>query len=120
MGDTVTLELPKDIAESARAFAAESHRPLEEVLVEWLGIMANETPVHMLPDDQVLALREMQMDEEQQDELSDLLTDQNAGTLDGAGKVRLDELMQEYRRVLRRKSQALRVAFERGLPPLIP
>ncbi|HUY79050.1 MAG TPA: hypothetical protein VMV29_19910 [Ktedonobacterales bacterium] len=117
MGDTVTLELPKDIAESARAFAAESHRPLEDVLVEWLSIIANDIPVHLLPDEQVLALRDMQMDATQQEEMSDLLAAQGDGTIDDAGRKRLKELLKIYGNGMIRKSTALQVAIERGLQP---
>ena len=76
-------------------------------------------PVESLPDDQVLALCDTQMDAEQQEELGDLLTRNREGLLSSTERTRLDELMQTYRHGLVRKAQALKVAVERGLrPPL--
>ncbi len=119
MGETMLIEVPSELAQSARKAAEQSHRQVQDVLIEWMSKGSTDTPVRQLSDDQVLALRELEMDEAQQSELSDLLADQNAGTLDDEGRIRLTELMQVYRNVLARKSEAMRVAFERGLPPLV-
>lgn len=119
MGEIVTLELPEELALRAKEVAVYTHRRLEEVLMEWIDRAAIELPVESLPDDQVLALCDMQMDVEQQDELSYLLTRNREGLLSDAEHSRLDELMQIYRRGLVRKAQALKAAVERGLrPPL--
>ena len=48
MSETVTLELPDSIA--GRAIAAQTHRPLEEILIEWLARAAADVPVEALPD----------------------------------------------------------------------
>jgi uncharacterized protein (DUF433 family) len=37
MSERVTLELPEELIRRARAIAAETSRPLEEVLVDWSG-----------------------------------------------------------------------------------
>jgi hypothetical protein len=72
-----------------------------------------------LPDDQVLALCDLQMEAVQQEELSDLLAGHREGHLGEAERARLDELMHLYRHGLVGKAQALKVAVERGLrPPL--
>ena len=119
MGETVTLELPEEVIRSAREAAVRTQRRLEDVLVEWIDQAAAEMPVELLPDEQVLALCDLQMDPEQQEELSDLLTRNREGLLGKQERIRLDELMQIYRRGLIRKAQALKVAVERGLrPPL--
>lgn len=68
-------------------------------------------------DNEVLALCDLTMTEAQQSELADLLADQREGTLPSTQKDRLDELMQIYRHGLVRKSEALRIAMERGLRP---
>jgi len=115
MGKTITLDLPNDLEESLDAIAAESHRPLEDVLIEWLSIIAKEIPVHLLTDEQVLALRDMQMDQSQQEEMSDLLAAQGDGTIDDAGRKRLKELLDIYGDGMVRKATALQVAVERGL-----
>ena len=70
MSETVTLELPDTIAGRVRAIAAQTHRPLEQVLIEWLARAAADVPVEDLPDIEVLALRDMQMSDAEQAELS--------------------------------------------------
>jgi hypothetical protein len=76
----------------------QSHRHLEDVLLEWPGRAATDVPVDLLPDEQVLALRDQQMSEDQQRELGDLLARQREGSLDGVERRRLNELMGIYRR----------------------
>lgn len=117
--ETVILQLPEEAIHSAKEVAARTQRRLEDVLVEWIDQAAAEVPVELLPDQQVLALCDMQMDREQQEELSDLLARNREGVLDQQERARLDELMQIYRHGLVRKAEALKVAVERGLrPPL--
>ena len=115
MSEIVTLELPDALVRSARAAAERSHRRVEDVLIEWLDRAVTELPVEALPDDQVLALRDAQMSDEQQEQLRDLLTQQREGLLDSAARLRLDELMGVYRRGMVQKARALKVAVERGL-----
>jgi hypothetical protein len=115
MGEIVTLEIPERVARRAREVAAHTHRRFEDVLVEWIGHAVDEPPVESLPDDKILALCDVQMDLEQQEELGDLLARNREGLLDKAGRTRLDELMHIYRRGMVRKAQALKVAVERGL-----
>ena len=119
MGQTITLDLPADVAQRAAAIARQTNRPVEDVLLEWLGRAATETPVESLPDDQVLALCDLEMSQGEQDELSALLARQREGALDDVARRQLDELMAIYRRGMVQKAQALKVAVERGLrPPL--
>ncbi len=117
MSEIVMLELPDALAQSARETARRTHRRVEDVLIEWLDRAANELPIEMLPDDQVLALRDMQMSDEQQAELSDLLAHQCERPLDGRDRVRLEELLEVYRRGMVKKARAMKVAVERGLQP---
>ena len=84
----------------------------------WTALLP-EPPVDALPDDQVLALCDIQMDPVQQEELSELLARNREGELDPAHYDRLDQLMGVYRRGLVRKAQALKVAVERGLRSLL-
>ena len=119
MGQTITLDLPADVAQRAAAVAQQTHRQVEDVLLEWLGRAATDVPVESLPDDQVLTLCDLEMSRIEQDELSALLDRQREGTLDDAARRRLDTLMATYRRGMVQKAQALHVAVERGLrPPL--
>jgi hypothetical protein len=117
VNEIVTLELPESLVESARAVAARTSRPVEDVLVEWLDRAAADLPVDLLSDEQVLALRDLQMSEAQQEELSMLLVGQREDRLTAQQRLRLDELLTSYRRGMVRKAQALKVAVERGLQP---
>jgi hypothetical protein len=117
VSEIVTLELPEPLAESARVVAARTSRRVEDVLVEWLDRAAADLPIEVLPDEQVLALRDLQMSNGQQDELSALLAGQRERRLDEKQRARLDELLAIYRRGMVRRAQALKVAVERGLQP---
>jgi len=114
MSVRVTVELPEELAQRARAAAARARRSVEEVLVEWLD-RAGEMPVESQSDEQVVALCEAEMDTALQEELSDLLAQNREGNLAEASAPRLEELMQVYRRGLVRKSEAWKVAVARGL-----
>jgi len=119
MGQIFTLDLPPDLAQRAKTVAQQTHRQVEDVLLEWLGRAASDVPIESLPDDQVLALCDLEMSQSEQRELSTLLGRQREGTLDGSARHRLEELMMIYRRGMVEKAQALQVAVERGLrPPL--
>jgi len=115
MGQTVSLDLPPDLAQRAAAVAQQTHRRVEDVLLEWLGRAARDVPIESLPDDQVLALANREMNNSEQRELSALLSSQREGTLDEAARRQLDKLMASYRRGMVEKAQALKVAVERGL-----
>lgn len=109
--------LPDSIARNARALAERTNRRVEDVLVEWLGRAATEMPIELLSDEEVLAIRDLQLSETQQSELSDLLALQREDSLQDAARSRLDELLTLYRYGMVRKAQALKVAVERGLQP---
>lgn len=119
MTETVTLELPEALAQQAKQIAALTHRRLEEILVEWIDYAISELSIESLPDNQILALCDLQMEAEQQELFSSLLAQNQEGELNQAGVNQLDTLMQVYRRGLVHKARALKVAVERGLrPPL--
>ena len=115
MREIVTLELPEHVVRSARAVAATMHRRVEDVLVDWINWAAAEVPVEVLSDEEILALCDMQMAHEDQEELSRLLVHSREGQLVDTDRARLDALMQMYRRGLVRKAQAWKVAVARGL-----
>ena len=115
MSDTVTLELPPEVARCARALAAATNRRVEDVVVEWLGRVASDPDVGSLLDAEVLELTRSQLSAANQEVLSDLLRRQSELT-DGE-QSRLDELMTYYRRGLTRKAHALKEAVSRGLMP---
>ena len=73
MSETVTPEVSDTIVRHARAVATQTQRPLEAVLLEWLDRSAAEVPVELLPDDEVLALRDQMLSQADQSYLSELL-----------------------------------------------
>ena len=117
MSEIVTLEVPERLALNAREVARQSRRSLEAVLLEWLDRAASDLPMEALSDQEVLDLRDNELDPEQQTRLTHLLTRQREGLITGAERADLDALMETYRRQLVLKSRALRIAVERGLQP---
>lgn len=87
------------------------------MLIAWLARVTDEVPVEDLPDTDVLALRDMQMSDEEQAELSTLLAHQREGALSKNEGDRLDGLMHRYRHGILRKAWAIKVAVNRGLQP---
>jgi hypothetical protein len=79
--DYITLELPKPLALRAKEVAKQTGQHLEEMLVEWIDRLATDPPIEYRPDDQILALCDLQMNVAQQDELSDLLARNKEGLL---------------------------------------
>ena len=111
----VTLELSDSAYEQARNIARRTGKPIEDVLSEWVNRFADDVPVELLSDEQVLVLADAMLPEHQQDELDNLLTLKNAGNLTKAQQQRYDELMAVYRRGLVRKAHAMQAVVERGL-----
>jgi len=121
MSEQITIQVSDRVARSAAYMAAQSQRRIEDVLADWLDQAVTELPVDELPDEEVLALTQLQLTSEQQATLSDLLVRNREGTLDAKGRRLLDEMMRIYEHGLLRKAQALRVAVQRGLrEPLQP
>ena len=117
MSEFVTLELSEETARSVKEVAVRTHRRPEDVLTDWINHIAEELPAELLPDDEVLALCDLRMKDEQREELSEFLAYNREGSLSPKDEVRLDELMRIYRHGLVRKAQALKVAVDRGLKP---
>jgi len=119
--EQITVQVSDRVVRSAAHVAAQSQRRIEDVLADWLDRVVTELPVNELPDQEVLALTELQLAPEQQATLSELLMQNREGTLNAEGRRRLDEMMRIYEHGLLRKAQALRVAVQRGLrEPLQP
>jgi hypothetical protein len=115
MSQQITIQVSEEVLRHAAQVAAQTHRSVEDVLATWLEAVTAESPVEELPDEEVLALAELRLTDEQEAALSDLLERNREGGLDADGRSRLDEMMRLYERGLLRKSQALRVAAQRGL-----
>lgn len=117
MSQTIQLTIPDEIARRARDVASRTQRRVEDVLVEWINLAAEDLSIDSLSDEQVMTLADLQMDAGLQRELGDLLARSREGQIDQAGRARLNQLMQIYRLGMVRKSQAMKVAVERGLRP---
>ena len=115
MSQQVTIQVSEQVIRQASQVAAQTHRSVEDVLAAWLESVTAERPVEELSDDEVLALAELRLTDEQDASLSELLERNREGALDAAGQRELDEMMRLYEQGLLRKSQALRVAVQRGL-----
>ena len=119
MAQSISLNIPDSIVQQAQQLASQNQQRLEDILLEWLTHSFTEHPVETLPDSQVLALCQMQLDEQQQSTLDSLLDKQREDELTPLDSQELQFLMKLYRRGLLRKAKALKVAVERGLvPPL--
>jgi hypothetical protein len=119
MAQSISLDIPDSIVQQAQQLASQNHQRLEDILLEWLTHSFTEHPVETLPDSQILALCNMQLDEQQQETLNVLIDKQREDELTPSEEQELQFLMGLYRRGLIRKAKALKVAVERGLmPPL--
>ena len=117
MSETVTVEIPCELAQQARALALASNRRLEDAVVEWIGRVVADPPVESLPDGELLALCDATLDAARQEEFSALLADLREDSLATSQRARLEELMAGYRRGLVLKARALSAAVARGLRP---
>jgi ABC-type transporter Mla subunit MlaD len=127
MTTQVTLNIPDDVYQRAEQFARLANRDISSVLADTiaqsiplLSAHINTLPtVTELTHDQLLALTELQLEPEQDAQLSHLLDQQQAGTLNAEAHLELEALMQIYQEGLLRKATALAEAVKRGLiPPL--
>jgi len=143
MSESIALELPEPLAKKVKEIAALNRQGIEEMLIEWIDRTINEIPIDTLPDEQVLALCNLQMGGQQQRLFSDLqarnskastfsirvgaqqrvfsdLQARNSERLLNAQEVKkLNELMQVYRHGSVRKAKAMQVAVMRGLIPAL-
>ena len=115
MAQSISLDIPDSIVQQAQQLASQTHQRLEDILLEWLTHSFTEHPVETLPDSQILALCNMQLDEQQQETLNILTEKQREEEITSAESQELQFLMRLYRRGLLRKAKALKVAVERGL-----
>jgi hypothetical protein len=117
MSETVTLQIPDELARRARALADATHRRFEEVVVDCLRWAVEEPFVEAMPDDSLLALCDATLSSVDQDSLTALLSGHREGSLSAEETARLDELMAGYRHGLVLKARALKEAVARGLRP---
>jgi hypothetical protein len=97
----------------AKQLNASPESVLEELAFRYLY----ETPLEALDDEQILALSDLSLTDEQQETLRKLLEAQREGQLYVAMKQELDAFMQRYGTMQVRKAQAMAEAVQRGLRP---
>ncbi|MGB2923669.1 MAG: hypothetical protein WBB82_00030 [Limnothrix sp.] len=119
MSESITLELSEPLVKKVKEIAALNHQGIEEMLIEWIDRTINEIPIDSLPDEQVLALCNLQMGEQQQRIFSDLQARNSEGLLNAQEIKKLNELMQFYRHSSVQKAKAMQVAVMRGLMPAL-
>jgi hypothetical protein len=123
MSTQITITLPDEVYQRAERFARLANRDIASVLVDTIQLsippiradIFDLEPISDLPDEQVLALTELQMESDQDARLSELLDHQQAGLLTENERLELQALMQIYQEGLLRKATALSEAVKRGL-----
>lgn len=123
MSTQITITLPDEVYQRAERFARLANRDITSVLVDTIRLSIPPIGVDILdlelisnlPDEQVLALTELQMEPDQDARLSELLDRQQAALLTEDERLELQGLMQIYQEGLLRKATALSEAVKRGL-----
>jgi hypothetical protein len=123
MSTEVTITLTDEAYQQVERFSRLANRDVASFLAETIYAsipyvgedVAELEPVADLPDEQVLALTQLQMEPEQDAELSRLLDRQQAGLLTQSEQSSLQSLMQIYQEGLLRKATALNEVVKRGL-----
>lgn len=119
MSETVTLEVPDELAERVRALATATQRRFEDIVVDGLRCAVEEPLVEALTNEALVALCDATLRADEQEALSALLEECREGSISDGNRVRLDNLMDAYRLALVLKARALKEAVARGLrPPL--
>lgn len=73
MSQQITIQVSEHVIRQAAQVAAQARRSVEDVLAAWLESVTTERPVEELSDDEVLALTELRLTNEQDASLSELL-----------------------------------------------
>jgi hypothetical protein len=115
MSELVTIEIPDHTAQVIREIAAQTGREADAVLYDLIEQSVSEIPLSRLSDEYILTLTETVMDDTAQVELNSLMDDQQQNRLDATSRQRLNELLHLYRRGLSRKTEAIKIATQRGL-----
>jgi hypothetical protein len=119
MSEIITLELPESLAIQVKEIAVFTHQRIEDILLASLYKIIQEFSLESLSDEQILTLCELQLEEVQQEKLSNLLNLNQESDLNNLEVHELDALMNIYRRGMIYKAKAFQIAVERGLKPPI-
>lgn len=119
---TLTLELPQDLYNSAKQLADAQHRPVEQVIVDYINLptqvdtaMGNE--IKMLANDALLQIVEMKLPPAEVAQLERLLDLQGTRPLTQFEHDQLVALVDLEGYITVRKAYALLEATNRGILP---
>ncbi|NJL81960.1 MAG: hypothetical protein HC890_01380 [Chloroflexaceae bacterium] len=115
MTHRIVLELPESLIQRVEAIAIRQKQSLETLLIDLIDQAIDNIPLEFLPDEQILALCDRQMEANDQAQLSELLAQQREGDLSSDEQQKLDSLMEIYRQGLIEKARATQIAVERKL-----
>ncbi len=115
MSEQITIQISEQAARVAARLATQKRQPVETIISGLVEVAVNDLPVEKLSDEEVLALAESRLPDEQEEQLSALLARQRERQLDAEGRRELHDLMRICERGMRRKAQALSEAVQRGL-----
>jgi hypothetical protein len=123
MSTQVTLTLNDELYENAKQWAALTQQDVSQILTDALRVVLTpihtqprlEKPVASLPDNEVLALSQVKMEQAQGERLGELLERQREAQLTDAEQSEMIALMNVYNQLWLRQSQALAEAVRRGL-----
>jgi hypothetical protein len=131
MSKQVVLELPEETYQRASHLAKLTQRRLADILTDAVDLALPSLPAWQdsaydlarplttLSDSEVVALTKLEMDADDDQQLTLLLDRQQAGLLSEVNRIALGRLMQAYQEGLLYKAQALAEAVQRGLRPAL-
>jgi predicted transcriptional regulator len=113
----ITLNLSDEVYHQAELLAQQCHRSVSEILVETLEnfLLPTAKPVSALSDREVIALTQLRLQPVQEQRLSELLENQQCGTITDFEREELQALIHIYEDRLLRQAQALNESVRRGL-----
>lgn len=113
----ITINLSDEVYRQAELLAQQCHRSVSEILVETLEnfLLPTAKPVSALSDSEVIALTQLRLQPFQEQRLSELLEQQQSGTITDLEREELQALIHIYEDRLLQQAQALNESVRRGL-----
>ncbi len=115
MNQEVTLKISDRVIQQATLAASRKKHRVEEVLSDWLESLFQENFTDKMSDEEILALTKIKIPPDEQERLSELLFKNRELGLNKKEQRELDLMIEISERNMLKKSEALRIAVERGL-----
>ena len=115
MNQEITLKISDRIIQQATLAASRKKYRIEEVLSDWLESLFQEKFADKMSDEEILALTKINISPAEQERLSELLFKNREIGLNKKEQRELDLMIEISERNMLKKSEALRIAVERGL-----